>query len=500
MPKARVTILCNEPVGTIEPNLYGHFAEHLGTCIYDGLWVGEDSPIPNVGGLRKDIIDALREVNPPVIRWPGGCFADDYHWEDGIGPREARPRRINLHWGQVVETNAFGTHEFIAFCRAVGAEPYICGNVGSGSPQELRNWVEYCNYSGDSTLARRRRDNGHPEPFKVRYWGVGNENWGCGGHMTPEEYAGHYARFATYLHDFGGTPLFLIACGPSGNDRSWTERFFTRLLGGPRPRIHGFAAHYYCGTAGTATEYSVEQFYELIHKALFMERLVTDQRQIMDRFDPERKIALIVDEWGTWHPPSLPAPGRNPSLLWQQNTLRDALVAASTLDIFNRHCDKVKMANIAQLVNVLQALVLTLEEKMILTPTYYVYRMYKDHQGAQSLRIEIETPEIEFLIGEQTRTLPGLMGSASLKGGALFLTLVNPHCEEPVEAEILLQGGLEVVSASGEQLTHLDIHAHNTFDAPYNLRPETIQPPLRGKTFVYTFPQASVTALKLQVQ
>ncbi|MBM3189094.1 MAG: alpha-N-arabinofuranosidase, partial [Chloroflexi bacterium] len=296
MSTHRITVCLDEPIATIQPQVYGHFAEHLGGCIYEGIWVGEDSPIPNVGGIRSDVVRAMHKIHPPVVRWPGGCFADDYHWQDGIGPRIVRPRRVNIWWGESIESNAFGTHEFVAFCRLIGAAPYICGNVGSGSPRELRDWVEYCNFPGGTTLSDQRAANGSPEPFQVKYWGVGNENWGCGGNFCPEDYAAEYKRFTTYLRDLGGTALYLVACGPSGNRPDWTRRFFDKL--GSYSRIHAFAAHYYCGTAGAATEYTVDQWYELLHRGIQMEKLVVQQRAILDGYDPERKIGLIVDEWG----------------------------------------------------------------------------------------------------------------------------------------------------------------------------------------------------------
>ena len=364
MPAARISILPDEPIGLINPNLYGHFAEHLGTCVNGGVWVGEDSAIPNTAGLRDDLVEAFRRIRPPVIRWPGGCFADDYHWADGVGPRRERPKTVNTWWGGGVEDNAFGTHEFITFCRLVGAQPYLAGNLGSGSVREMRDWVEYCNHDKPSTLAMRRAANGSPMPMGVKYWGVGNEAWGCGGNFCPEDYAAEYKRYATYLRDFGGTPVFLIACGPDGNQVHWTRRFLKKIASADQRfncRIHGLGAHYYCGTAGTATEYSTDQWYELLQKAAGVERLILDQRAVLDEFDPERRIGLILDEWGTWHPPT---PGRDPCHLWQQNTLRDALVAAITLDTFNRHADKAVMANIAQAVNVLQALVIECEVVM----------------------------------------------------------------------------------------------------------------------------------------
>ncbi len=486
MPSAAVTVDLNKPRAVISPNLYGHFIEHLGGCITGGIWVGEDSPVPNVGGVRRDFIELLRKIRPPVLRWPGGCFADDYHWRDGVGPPNHRPRTVNLWWGQNVETNAFGTHEFISLCRAVGAQPYLAGNVGSGSPRELRDWVEYCNFPADSTLANLRRDNGSPQPFGVRLWGVGNENWGCGGHFCPEDYAAEYKRFATYLPDLGGTPNFLIACGPDGNNIDWTRRFFTRL--GSFRRIHGFAAHYYCGTAGAATQYTPDQWYELLYKATLMERLILQQHAAMSEFDPDHQIGLIVDEWGTWHPP---APGRNPKHLWQQNTMRDALVAAITLDIFNRHADKIIMANLAQTANVLQALFLTDGEKLIATPTYHVFDMYKPHQGGQGITMDIQA--------DQQHQLPGLMGSASIQGETLTLSLVNPSASNPVEAAIELLGA-QAKEVRITELFHPDIHAHNTFDSPGMVKPNTTAARPGNEPWRHTLPPASITVWRTKLE
>lgn len=467
MASAAFDIIVNEPVGRINPAIYGHFMEHLGGCIEEGCWVGANSPIPNTGGIRTDVVAALKAINAPVIRWPGGCFADDYHWQDGIGPREKRPRRINIHWGDVIETNEFGTHEFAAFSKAVGAETYFCGNVGSGTVQEMRDWVEYCNFPGDSEWARRREANGSPEPFGVRYWGVGNENWGCGGNFTPEDYGSEYRRFATYLRNWGSDPLFLIACGPNGNDLDWTRRFFEKLKkdywGGPP--IQGFSAHYYCGAAGTATEYTEAQWYELLWKSLEMEPLVVQQRALLDAFDPERKIGLIVDEWGTWHPAT---GGCNPAFLWQQNTVRDALVAALTLDIFNRHADKVVMSNIAQTINVLQALLLTDGDKMIKTPTYWIYDLYKTHQGGTSVRVLGTASEIDCRANGGPRKLPAVSGSASIAGKKLTLTLVNTSATEPAEVKARFHGGpvSGIAQVSALAYPDGDIRAHNTHDAP----------------------------------
>jgi alpha-N-arabinofuranosidase len=488
MPDARVEIFLSQPVGRIRRHVYGHFMEHLGACIYGGVCRGGET------GLNPDVVSALKKVRPPVIRWPGGCFADDYHWEDGVGPREQRPRTVNIHWGNVVEDNSFGTHEFLELCEAVGAEPYLCGNVGSGTPREMRDWVEYLNFDGDSTLARRRAANGRPAPFRVKYWGVGNENWGCGGHMQPEEYAREYRRFSTYLRDFSGAPLFLIACGPNGNDAEWTRRFFTAL--GRFRRVHGWAAHYYCGTSGTDREYTEAQWYELLEKAARVEHLVTQQRAVLDGFDPERKIGLIVDEWGTWHPPT---PGRNPAFLWQQNTLRDALVAALTLDLFNRHAEKLVMANIAQTVNVLQALILTEEDRTLITPTGHVYAMYADHQDAESLTTRIEAEDVTFEAAGKSARLAGLIGSASCRGEQVLLTLVNPRLGRPLEVSVRLKDGGEATDGGATALTHDDRRAHNTFDAPETVTPHPAPVDARGREFTLLLAPQSVTAVTFRV-
>jgi alpha-N-arabinofuranosidase len=495
--QAKITVLPSEMIATINPNLYGHFAEHLGACINQGVWVGEHSKIPNTAGLRDDIIQAFRKIAPPVIRWPGGCYADDYHWQNGVGPKRDRPKTVNVWWGQTIEDNHFGTHEFLNFCRLIGAEPYLAGNLGSGSVREMRDWVEYCNYDKPSTLAMQRSANGSPMPLGVKYWGVGNEAWGCGGNFCPEDYATEYKRYATYLRDFGNTPLYLIACGPDGNKADWTRRFFKKLAGADQRfgcRIHGFAAHYYCGTAGTATEYSTDQWYELLHKAAGVEQLIVEQRAIMDEFDPQRKIGLILDEWGTWHPPT---PGRNPQHLWQQNTLRDALVAAITLDTLNRNADKLVMANIAQAVNVLQALFLTEDEKLVLTPTYHVFDMYQAHQGGRGVRMEIESPAASFAIGEEKRTMPTLAGSASIKGNVLTLSITNAHARLPVQVDMDVRG-VQIRALARTTLTADDVHSHNTFESPAAVTP-TFQEPQKIGEARYTFPPASVTVLTFRL-
>jgi len=492
-------IVVNADLGghTINPNIYGHFAEHLGRCIYEGIWVGEDSPIPNTGGIRNDVSAALRKMKPPVIRWPGGCYADDYHWEDGVGPRASRPRRVNIHWGEVVESNQFGTQEFLRFCRAVGAEPYIVGNVGSGTVRELREWVEYCNFDGDSTLAQRRAADGSPDPFGVTYWGVGNENWGCGGSFGPEDYCAAFKRYATFVRSFGNDHrLCVIACGPAGNDVEWTVRFFRKLRHDywDFRNIHGFAAHYYCGTAGTATEYTTDQWYELIHKGLRMEELVVQQRAAMDAYDPQRKIGLIIDEWGTWHPVE---EGTNSRFLYQQNTLRDALVAATTLDIFNRHADKVVMANIAQTINVLQAMILTHGDLMVVTPTGYVYEMYAPHQGGTSVPVAVESESLGVTDPDGEASMDVVAGSASLKEDALFVTLTNAHASDPQRVTISVRGA--TASGGSARVLTGEIHAHNTFAAPDAIGPMPMAVEAVGSEFVVALPPASVTALRVDL-
>lgn len=483
---AKVTVLLDEPIGTINPNLYGHFVEHLGSCIYDGVWVGRQ--------LCEQVVQKLRRVSVPVLRWPGGCFADNYHWRDGIGPYADRPRRVNTSWGNVIDDNSFGTHEFMRLCRALGARPYLAGNVGSGSPAELRDWVEYCNHPGGSTLSDERAANGDRQPFGVRYWGVGNEAWGCGGHFTPEQYAEEYRRFATFMRDVG-TPPHLIACGPDANDLDWTERFFCQLQRQQRfKRIHGYAAHYYCGSAGTATQFTEGQWYELLYKATLMETLITQQRQLMDRFDPGRKIDLIVDEWGTWHPPT---PGRNPAFLWQQNTLRDALVAGLTLDIFNRHADKLAMANIAQTVNVLQALLLTEGDRVITTPTYHVFDLYQHHQGGQSLRVEVDASPVLINEGPEMRRLASLSGSASRRQNTLTLTLVNVRLGEQIEAQITMRGASAAV-VQQRSLTHIQMMAHNSFEIPETVVPtRAVVRDADASSFHVVIPAQSVNAIEI---
>ena len=415
----------NQKISKINKDIYGHFSEHLGRCIYEGLYVGEDSPIPNVNGMRKDVVDALKEMGIPVLRWPGGCFADEYHWKDGIGEKENRKKMINTHWGGVVEDNSFGTHEFFELCSQLGCDAYVNGNVGSGTVQEMSEWVEYITFDGVSPMADLRKKNGREKPWKIKYFGVGNENWGCGGHMLPEFYADQFRRYETYVRDYvGNDHIYRIACGANSFDFNWTEVLMKKAAS----RINGLSLHYYTvphewHQKGKALEFTNEEYYLTIEKAYKMEELVTRHGDIMNHYDPEKRVGMIVDEWGTWYDVE---EGTNPGFLYQQNTMRDAIVAGLTLNIFNKHSDRVKMANIAQTVNVLQAVALTDGEEMLLTPTYHIFKMYKEHQENTLLGSYITTPDI---IGNGK--LPKLIESASVKeDGTIIATVVNTSLDE----------------------------------------------------------------------
>lgn len=475
------------PKETIDKNIYGHFSEHLGRCIYGGIYVGEDSDIPNVEGMRLDVIEALRRMRIPVLRWPGGCFADEYHWEDGIGPKESRPCMVNTHWGGVTEDNSFGTHEFLRFCELIGAEPYINGNLGSGTVREMQQWVEYMTFDGISPMANKRRENGREEPWKIKYFGIGNENWGCGGHMRPEYYADEYRRYATYVRNFGDNKIYRIACGPNTDDYHWMEVLMERAA----DMMDGISLHYYTVPGPWrkkthALGFSAQEWYDTMRKTQYMDTLITRHSKIMDQYDPERRIGLLVDEWGMWH---LCEEGTNPGFLYQQNSLRDALVAGINLNIFNQHCERVRMANIAQLVNVLQSVILTEGEKMILTPTYHVFCMYRDHQDAQRLDAWIQdVPEVQ--------EMASVTASASIKDGKVLITFCNMDLENPVPLEICLRGGA-FTKAEAQVLTAEVMDEHNTFEEPERIQPRALTADLTGDTVSLTLPPKSITALHL---
>jgi alpha-N-arabinofuranosidase len=472
--------------------IYGHFAEHLGHCIYGGIWVGEESAIPNTRGIRDDVVEALRRIDIPVLRWPGGCFADEYHWQDGIGPRRARPTSINTHWGGVVETNHFGTHEFMDLCGQLGCESYICGNLGSGTVQEMGQWVEYLSTDGRSPMADLRRANGRDDPWPVRFWGVGNENWGCGGNMRAEFYADLYRRYATYCRDFGENHLYKIAGGANTDDYNWTEvlmREAGRLM-------DGLSLHYYTvpGTweaKGSSVEFGEAEWFAALEKTLFLDELITRHSAIMDRHDPDGRVGLIVDEWGVWHDV---LPGTNPGFLHQQNTLRDALVAGIALNTFNNHCDRVYMANIAQTVNVLQAPILTEEggDGLILTPTYHVFEMYRIHQDSTLLPLDVRCES--YARGEQA--IPAISASASRdSAGGIHLSLCNLHPEREMPVSCALRGAA-IGGIAGRTLTAPTIDAHNTFDRPDRVRPTAFDGVIHSaNSLQFTLPARSVVVL-----
>jgi alpha-N-arabinofuranosidase len=448
----------NEKKSEICKDIYGNFSEHLGRCIYEGLYVGENSDIPNENGLRTDMIEALREMGLPVLRWPGGCFADEYHWRDGIGPKEGRKKMINTHWGGVVEDNSFGTHEFFDLCERIGCDAYITGNLGSGTVQEMSEWVEYMTFGGDSPMSNLRRKNGRQEPWRLRYFAVGNENWGCGGNMDPYYYANTYKKYATYVRQYDSDkPGYKVACGPNSEDYHWTEE----LMKNARWMMNGLALHYYTvthswGQKGSATEFDENEYYICLRKAYKIEEIIRRHLEIMNRYDPEKRVDLIVDEWGTWHDVE---PGTNPGFFYQQNTMRDAVVAALSLNIFNKHSDRIKMCNIAQTVNVLQAVALTDGADMLLTPTYHVFRMFKDHQGNTLLGSHITTD----MSGTENDSLPTLIESASEDAdGVIYSTVVNTNAEESRQIKCQI-ADTAVKSVRAEILTGA-IDDYNSFD------------------------------------
>jgi alpha-N-arabinofuranosidase len=482
---------------TINRHIYGHFAEHLGRCIYGGIYVGEDSDIPNTRGMRNDVVAALRQLNIPNLRWPGGCFADEYHWMDGIGPKAKRPKMVNTHWGGVTEDNSFGTHEFFELCEQLDCEPYICGNVGSGTVQEMQQWVEYITFDGISPMADLRRKNGRSEPWRIKYWGVGNENWGCGGNMRAEYYADVYRRFQTYVRNFGDNKIFKIAGGANSFDYNWTEVLMANTRGGHgRFMMNGLSLHYY-SLGGNwppslpATGFAEEEWFNILRDARRMDELLQRHGTIMDQYDPEKEVGLIVDEWGTWYAVE---PDTNPGFLYQQNSMRDALVAALHFDIFHSHCDRVHMANIAQTVNVLQAMVLTEEgsDRMLLTPTYHVFEMYKVHQDATLLPLNLESEAYTY----DDASMPAISATASRdSAGHVHISLSNadPHTNHTVTCALR---GIKAGKINGRILTAEAMDAHNTFDEPEVVQPVTFNGAhLNGEQLTIEMPAKSVVTL-----
>jgi alpha-L-arabinofuranosidase len=498
--RIQARLQADAPGPAVSRQVFGHFIEHLGGCVYGGLWVGEDSAVPNRGGWRTDAIEALRAIGAPNLRWPGGCFADDYHWRDGIGPRAGRPQGTSAWWGEP-EPNTVGTHEFLALCEAVGAEPYVCGNVGSGTVQEMRDWIEYLNAPrGASSLARMREAHGRPEPARVRLWAVGNENWGCGGNMRPEYYADLYRRFATFLRDFPGAPLFRVGCGPRDGDEAWTEimmRECGRALLGDQRVMQGLALHSYCVPGDfpprkSATEFGEAEWDELMGLAAGMDERVARHRAVMDRHDPDGYVALVVDEWGAWHAPE---PGTPPGHFFQQNTVRDAVMAALTLNIFIGHAERVRIANLAQTMNVIHAVLLSRGPALVRTPTWDVFRMYRPHHDARRLPLKIDGP----VLGGNGFTYPAVSAAATVAGdGVRTITWCNLAYGMPAEVELHVDGA-DGVAAEATVLTAPRPQAHNTFEQPGAVREVPFEGVRRSAGgWCLTLPPHSVVALTLR--
>ncbi len=479
---------------TISPEIYGHFAEHLGRCVYEGFWVGPNSTIPNTRGIRNDVVEALKKINVPVIRWPGGCFADEYHWKEGVGPAEQRPSSVNTYWGMVTETNRFGTHEFMDLCEMLGCTPYISGNVGSGTPEEMQDWVEYMTFAGKSQMADLRRANGREKPWKIKYFAVGNENWGCGGNMTPEYYADVFKRYSNFVKDYPGNKVTKIACGPSGADYHWLEVLLNKAAG----QMDAISMHYYVFASsdwnkkGSATDFNETGWFNVLKNTLAIDGILKKAGDVMSKYDKPGRIGLFVDEWGTWWDAEK---GDNPGFLYQQNTLRDAVVAGCFLNIFNQHCDRVRMANIAQTNNVLQAMILTKGEKMIVTPTYYVFEMFKVHQGARFLPCDINCSPYQ----NGSESLAGLSASASKdKSGKIHISICNLNPQSPAELVCAFEG-LQAQKVTGCILTDEAMNAHNTFEKPDAVMPAEFKGmEVKDGKILATIPPKSVVVLEAE--
>lgn len=490
----QLVIVANHSGPVISKDIYGHFSEHLGRCIYGGIWVGPDSKIPNTYGIRNDVLYALREIKIPNLRWPGGCFADTYHWKDGIGPKEQRASIINTHWGGVTEDNSFGTHEFMKLCELLECDAYINGNVGSGTVREMAEWVEYLTSDSDSPMTRLRKENGREEPWKVKYWAIGNENWGCGGNMTAEFYSDVMRQFSTYLNNYGDNRLYRVACGPSDYNYAWTETLMKD--GATRSRFQGLSIHYYSvpegwNRKGSATEFGEREWFRSLRANLQMDEIIRGHKAIMDRYDPRKTKGLVVDEWGNWFDVE---PGTNPGFLYQQNTLRDALSAAIHLNIFNLHADRVKVANLAQTVNVLQSVILTQDEKMVLTPTYHVFRMFRVHQNARLINTDLRCED--YVFGDDR--IPSISASASIDSeDKMHVTLanLNPNKTVTVTCPVI---GETYKKITGEVLTANAMNAMNTFDKPDNVKPEAFNGfNYKNGILTINMPSKSVVVLEL---
>ncbi|MCX6132912.1 MAG: alpha-N-arabinofuranosidase [Ignavibacteriales bacterium] len=483
---------------TISKFIYGQFAEHLGRGIYGGIWVGENSSIPNTRGMRNDVVAALKKIKVSAVRWPGGCFADEYHWGAGIGPRANRPKMVNTNWGGITEDNSFGTHEFMDLCEQLGCEPVICGNIGSGTVKEMSDWVQYLTGDGDNPMTELRRKNGRDKPWRVKFWGVGNETFGCGGIMSADHYANELARYSLFLKNYGANRLYKISSGGLPEDFNWTETIMNKWKntdGWLQGYLSGYSLHFYTvndwSNKGSAIDFTENQWFATLSKTLQMEDLVARHSAIMDKYDAHKSIDLIVDEWGTWYDVE---PGTNPGFLYQQNTLRDAVVAAVNLNIFHKHCDRVKMSNIAQMVNVLQAMILTQGADMVLTPTYYVFKMYSVHQDAVMLPVELQCESYS----NGAASIPALSVSASKdKEGRIHISIANLHPTKALTVRCDVKG-TPCSRVSGEIITAASMNAHNDFGKPeaVNMKPFVGAQPHNGILTV-SLPAKSVVTLEV---
>ncbi len=491
---AEATLKADQPGPQISRYVYGQFSEHLGAGIYEGVWVGENSKIPNVRGIRTDVVNALKEIKVPLIRWPGGCFADEYHWRDGIGPRDQRPSRKNNWWGGSPESNHFGTHEFFDFAEQVGADAYVNINMGSGNPTEMREWIEYMTSPGEDTLAQERRKNGRDKPFKVPVIGIGNETWGCGGEMRPEYYSDVYRQYVPFFHKNADNPAARIAVGPSGGDENWTEVVMKNI--GPN-RMEGLALHYYTlptgdwGKKGASINFDKQAWVDTFAQTLRMDDFIVKHDAVMDKYDPEGKVALYVDEWGTWYDVE---PGTNPGHLYQLNTLRDGVLAAANFNIFHKHADRVKMTAIAQTINVLQAMILTKDDKILLTPTYYAFKMYVPFQDSTSLPLDVTSPTLT----SGGKTIPAINASAAKgKDGKTYIGLANMNPDDDVKLTVDL-GSLKATKVSGEVLTAPKMDARNEMGVPATVVPVSYKGgKISGSKLTLSLPAKSVVVVKL---
>ena len=493
-------VRADEPGAKISRYLYGQFAEHLGRGIYDGIWVGPESSIPNTRGFRDDVLAALQALRIPVIRWPGGCFADEYHWRDGIGPREERPVRINTHWGWVEETNTFGTHEFMDLVELLGSEAYIAGNIGSGTPKEMAQWLEYMTADNDTALARLRRANGRAEPWVVNFFGVGNETWGCGGNMTPEYYTDLYKRYATFLKAPPGRPVKRIASGGWNDRTDWTTALVAGSVDafGNNAGLDGISHHYYTlptdewSKKGGATGFPEQEWISTLYHAMRIDEYLAMNEAVLEELDPSGSVGLYLDEWGTWYDAD---PGNDAGILYQQNSIRDALVAALSFNIFHRHTKRLHMANIAQTVNVLQAVVLTRGDEMIVTPTYHAFEMYRPFQDATFVPTDLQGGG-RYEHGEFS--VPRVSATAALAaGGGLVVALVNLHASDAVDVDVRVSG-YDAAGASARVLAGDAIDAHNTFEIPDAVRPVELPVRLEGNGLSMTLPARSVSVIRLE--